>query len=111
MRTNERFRDAFMPWAGLALGTAGYFIQHQLGSDATFQDCRAGSPWVVIAGTIIGLLIIGLGALGSWRVYAARDEAPARRLVAVVSLLACALYAIGTILPFIAALVIPRCWA
>jgi len=40
-----------------------------------------------------------------------REEAPARRLVAVVGLLACALYAIGVILPSIAALVIPRCWA
>ena len=52
MRTGERIRDGFMPWAGLALGTLGYFIQHQLGSDAVFQDCRIGSPLVVIIGTI-----------------------------------------------------------
>ena len=111
MRAGERFRDGFMPWAGLALGTAGYFIQHQLGSDATFQDCRLGSPAIVIVGMLAGLAIIGLGALGSWRVYAAENEAPARKLVAIVSVMACALYAIGTILPFIAAMVIPRCWA
>jgi hypothetical protein len=103
-------RDGFMPWAGLALGTAGYFIQHQLGSDSTFQDCRVGSPWIVILGTLVGLLIIAAGALGSWRVYASDAETPARKLVAIVSLLACALYAIGTILPFIAAMVIPGCW-
>ena len=111
MRTNERIRDGFMPWAGLALGTFGYFFQHQLGSDATFQDCTVGSPWVVVLGTILGLLFIGAGAIGSWRLFASHSEAPARRLVAAVSLMACALYAIGTILPFIAALVIPRCWA
>jgi hypothetical protein len=100
-----------MPWAGLALGTTGFFLAHQLGSDSTFQDCRVGSPWMVIVGTVVGLAIIAAGALGSWRVYAAQAEAPARRLVAVVSLLSCALFALGIILPFIAALVIPRCFA
>jgi hypothetical protein len=110
MRT-ERFRDAFMPWAGLALGTAGFFVAHQLGSDATFQNCRTGSPCIVIVATILGLAIITLGALGSWRIHSARGESPARRLIATVSLLACALYAIGVLLPFMAALVIPGCWA
>jgi hypothetical protein len=104
-------RDRFMPWAGLALGTTGYFLAHQLGSDSTFQDCRVGSPWMVIVGTILGLAIVALGALGSWRVYAASGEGPARRLVAVVSVLSCALYALGIVLPLIAALVIPQCWA
>ena len=104
-------RDGFMPCAGLALGTLGYFVQHQLGSDATFQDCSVGSPWIVILGTVVGLLIIAVGALGSWRVFESHSEPPARRLVAAVGLMACALYAIGTVLPFIAALVIPRCWA
>jgi hypothetical protein len=106
-----RIRDGFMPWAGLALGTTGFFLAHQIGSDATFQDCRTGSPGVVILGTLIGLFLIAVGALGSWRIYAAEDEGPARRFVAIVSVLSCALYAIGVLLPFIAALVIPRCWA
>jgi hypothetical protein len=104
-------RDGFMPWAGLALGTAGYFIQHQLGSDSTFQDCRVGSPMMVIIGTVVALLIIGAGALGSWRVFASNSETPARRLVATISLLACALYVMGSVLPLIAAVVIPQCWA
>jgi hypothetical protein len=111
MKASERIRDGFMPWAGLALGTAGFFLAHQIGSDATFQDCRFGSPGIVILGTIIGLVAIGLGVLGSYRIYAASDEAPARRFVALVGLLACALYAIGVVLPLIAALIIPRCWA
>jgi hypothetical protein len=107
----ERIRDGFMPWAGLALGTIGFFLAHQIGSDATFQDCRVGSPLIVILGTLIGLSAIGVGALGSWRVYAAQDETPARMLIAVVGMLACALYLMGILLPFIAALVIPGCWA
>jgi uncharacterized membrane protein YidH (DUF202 family) len=107
----ERIRDGFRPWAGLALGTTGFFLAHQIGSDATFQDCRVASPLIVIVGTLIGLLVIGLGTLGSWRVYAAEGETPARTLIAVVGMLACALYVIGVLLPFVAALVIPGCWA
>lgn len=108
---SERIRDTFMPWAGLALGTVGYFLTHQIGSDSTFQDCRFSSPWIVILATLLGLTVIALGALGSWRVYASESETPARRLVATVGLLACALYTMGVVLPSIAALVIPRCWA
>ena len=109
MRTQE-IRDGFMPWAGLALGTVGYFIAHQVGGDSTFQDCRVGSPLVVIIGTLVALSIIGLGALGSWRVHVGEEEGQARRLVAIVGLMACALYSIGVMLPLIAALIIPRCW-
>ena len=106
----KSIRDGFMPWAGLAFGTTGYFLAHQLGGDSTFQDCRVGSPLMVIIAMLVGLAVIALGALGSWRVYA-DDEGPGRRIVAIVGLLADVLFAIGVILPFIAAMVIPRCWA
>ena len=108
--STERIRDRFMPWAGLALGTFGYFTAHQLGSDSTFQDCRVGSPLIVIIGTIVGLAIVAVGALGSWRVYGADAETPARRMIAIVSLMTCGLFTLGIVLPFIASLVIPRCW-
>lgn len=106
----ERIRDRFMPWSGLGLGTLGAGLAHQLGADSTFQDCRVGSPAIVIVATILGLLLIGLGALGSWRVYGAEGEPPARHLVATVSLMACMLFALAVILPFVAAMVIPGCW-
>jgi hypothetical protein len=106
----ERIRDRFMPWAGLALGTLGAGLAHQIGSEATFQDCTVGSPGIVIVGAIVGLLLVALGALGSWQVYNGDGEGPARRLVAVVSLMACGLFALAIVLPFIAAMVIPRCW-
>jgi hypothetical protein len=109
--TGERFRDAFMPWAGLALGTAGFFLAHQLGSDSVFQDWRVGSPLMVIVATVAGLALIALGALGSWRIYSTDTEAPARKLVAIVGLMASALFALGVVLPLVASLVIPRCWA
>jgi hypothetical protein len=107
----KTIRDGFMPWAGLALGTAGYFLFHQLGSDATFQDCRVGSPLIVIVAMLAGLAIVGLGAFGSFGVFRSESEAPSRRLVAAVSLLTCALFALAIILPFLASLIIPRCWA
>jgi hypothetical protein len=106
----ERARDRFMPWGGLALGTTGYFLAHQMGSDSTFQDCRVGSPWIVILGTILGLALIAVGGLASWSVYGDRDEGPPRRTVALVSVMASALFALGVILPFIASLILPGCW-
>lgn len=107
---SERFRDRFDPWAGIALGTLGAGIAHQLGSDSTFQDCRVGSPGIVLLATILGLALIGLGALLSWRVYGRENEGPSRHLLALVSLMASAIFAMAVILPFIASVLIPRCW-
>jgi hypothetical protein len=100
-----------MPWAGLALGTIGFFVQHQVGGDSVFQNCRTGSPWIALAAAVAALAIIGTGAFGSWGVFTAQAETPARRVVATVSLMACALYVIGTILSVIAVIIIPGCWA
>lgn len=107
----ERASQRFMPWAGLVLGTFGAGFAHQLGAASTFQDCHLGSPLIVVIGVVVGLILVGLGALGSWRVYAATDNVPSRRMIAAVSLMACGIYAVALILPFIASLVIPRCWA
>jgi hypothetical protein len=107
---SERIRDRFMPWAGLALGTLGAGLAHQIGADATFQDCEFSSPLIVILASVFGLVIVALGALGSWRVYAADGEGPSRRMIAIVSLMLCAIYALAIILPLIASLVIPSCW-
>jgi hypothetical protein len=107
----ERARDRFMPWGGLARGTHGVAVAHQLGGDSTFQNCDLGSPWIVIVGTILGLALIATGAFASWRVFGAEGEGPARRLIATVSLMAAALFALAILLPFVAAMVIPPCWA
>lgn len=107
----KAIRDGFMPWAGLALGTFGYFLVHQVGSDSTFQDCRVGSPLIVIVAAFVGLVIVWIGGFGSFRVFRSTDEAPSRRLVAAVSLLAVCLFTIAILLPIAASLIIPRCWA
>jgi hypothetical protein len=43
-------------------------------------------------------------------VFRNEEEAPSRRLVSVISLLACGLYVIAILLPVAASLIIPRCW-
>jgi hypothetical protein len=106
----ERIRDRFMPWSGLALGTLGAGLAHQIGADATFQDCHFSSPLIVTLGAILGLILVAVGAFGSWRVHATEGETPVRRFIAAVSLMSCAIYALAIVLPFIAAMMIPRCW-
>ena len=110
MRTT-RLRDLFLPWGGLALGTVGFFTAQQIGSDWTFEDCTVGSPWVVVVGMGIGLALIAIGAVASWRAFGAEREQSARRMIAAVSLMSAALFALAVLLPVVAALVIPRCWA
>ena len=106
----ERIRDRFMPWAGIALSTLGGGLAHQIGADSTFQDCAVGSPGIVFVATIVGIALVTIGALASWRVYVSDSEPPARRFVATVSLMASALFALAIILPFVASWIIPRCW-
>ncbi|HZC37904.1 MAG TPA: hypothetical protein VE221_04430 [Sphingomicrobium sp.] len=110
MRT-DRIRDRFTPWAGLALGASGFFLAQQLGAGSIFLNCRVGSPWMVILCTVLGLALIAVGAVASRRVFGAKGEASVRRTIAAVSLMSAALFALATLLPVIAALVIPPCWA
>ena len=102
--------DRLMPWGGIFAGTFGAGLAHQLGADSTFQDCTVGRPLVVTIAVIAGLAIVAVGAFASWRVFSADDETFARRLIASVSLMAAALFAIAVVLPFVAAMLIPRCW-
>ena len=108
--TARSIGDRLMPWGGIFAGTFGAGFAHQLGVDSTFQDCTVGSPLIVTIAVVVGLAIVGVGAFASWRVYAAEDETVPRRFIAAVSLMAAVLFAIAVILPFIAAMLIPRCW-
>jgi hypothetical protein len=106
----ERFRDAFAPWAGLAAATLGGAFAHQVGSQGVFDECNS-SPGLVLVVCLIGIAIAGAGALESWGVFRSSGEGPARKLVAAVSLATVALVAFAIILPIVASLVIPACYA
>jgi hypothetical protein len=105
----ERFREGFAPWAGLAAGTLGGALAHQVGSQGVFDECNS-SPALVLTVCAIGLFIIAAGAVESWGVFRADAEGPARRLVAAISLGTGALVVFAILLPAIASMVIPACY-
>jgi hypothetical protein len=102
--------DMLMPWAGLMTGVLAIGVAHQFGSDGQFDDCLAFSPvalWIV---SVLAIAATIAGAFASWRVFRNDREAPARKVVAIVSVGACALFVYAMILPLIAAVVIPPCF-
>jgi hypothetical protein len=110
MRRSKQIAGQFMPWAGLASGTAAAGIAHQFGSDGTFDHCAAISPVPLLIVSAIGLLVAIAGLAGSWSVLRDESQGAARRVIAIVSVGAAALFAFAMILPMIAALVIPPCF-
>jgi hypothetical protein len=106
----EHLREAFAPWAGLVSGVIGGAFSHQAGSQGVFDECNS-SPGLVILVCLVGLAIIAIGALESWPIARRQSEGPARRLIATISLATDALIAFAILLPVIAALVIPKCYA
>lgn len=101
----------FLPWAGLAAAFLGLAIYHQWGSDGVFDDC--GSYPTPALGLILlfALLLAGLGAFGSLGVARNSQDSVPRRFIAMVSVGAAALFCVAMILPFIASLLIPKCFA
>ena len=104
-------RRQLAPWAGLVAGAFGWAAAHQLGSNAVFDDCRAGAPSFLILIGLAGLaiaLIGGLVSLASWR----RDgETGGRRFVALVGAMLAALAAFAIVLQSAAVLILPPCAA
>ena len=110
MSTSGEMRDLFMPWAGLVAAVIGAGVAHQFGSEGTFDSCTAISPVPLLIVSLLCLLLTGAGALASWRVLREDLEAPARKLVATISVACSALFALAILLPMIASLVIPPCF-
>lgn len=109
MKIHE-LREQFMPWAGLVVGIFGIGFAHQFGSDSVFNECEVASPIPLLVAAVAGILITVLAAFVSWRVVSNRDEGPARRLIATISVGAAALLVFATLLPMIASLVLPPCF-
>lgn len=111
MTRGQRARELFVPWAGLAGAVLGAGFAHQAGSDSVFNDCFDSAPigvWIVC---IIGLLVALAGAWLSWPVFRDGEKGATRRTIALISLLTVALFAMAIVLPMIASLMIPRCFA
>ena len=99
----------FLPWSGIIGGFVGIAVVHQWGSAGLFNDCARYSP-AVMAGVLgVGLLCIGIGAMGSIGVAYHSHETPERRFIALVSLGCAALFAVAILLPGTAGAINPIC--
>jgi hypothetical protein len=108
--TRSEIRDQFLPWTGLLTGFAGWAITHQFGADSTFDNCAVAVPGPVLIVALLGIAAAVWGGLMSWGVLRDDKEAPARQVVASISVGAAALFVLAMLLPMIAALVIPPCF-
>lgn len=110
MKRSREIADLLTPWAGLMASFTALAIAHQYGTDGVFDDCLAVSPLRL---TIVSLLMIcatAAGALVSWQVIRNEREAATRKMIALISVGASALFALAMILPAVAALMIPPCF-
>lgn len=109
MKPGRGLAQVFLPWAGLVIGLPALAIVHQVGSEGTFNDCRAASPGPILAVALVGLLVCLAAGLGSWRSIG-RSNRPSRRLIGTISVGSAGLFAFAILLAMIAALVLPPCF-
>jgi enoyl-[acyl-carrier-protein] reductase (NADH) len=102
--------DLAMPWAGLVVGVIAFGVAHQFGSDGTFAHCLSISPGPLLTVSALAIVATIAGAFASWTVFRNEAEAPARKVVAIISIGSAAFFVLAMILPIVAALVIPRCF-
>ena len=110
MKRSSEVADLMLPWTGLVTGLVALAIAHQFGSDGVFDDCLAVSPVPLIAVSLLAIAATLIGGFASWRVLRNDSEAPARKVVAVISVGSAALFVLAMFLPIIAAAVIPPCF-
>jgi hypothetical protein len=110
VKRSQEFIDLALPWAGLAVGVTALGVAHQFGSDGTFDHCLSNSPVPVLLVSTAAILMTLGGAFASWTVFRDDAEAPARKVIAVVSIGSALLFVLAMILPVIAALMIPPCF-
>ncbi len=110
MKRSSEVADLLRPWAGLMVGLIALGIAHQYGSDGIFDDCAAISPGPLLIVSTLAVAAAAGGAFLSWPVFSSDFEAPARKVVAAISIGTSALFILAMILPMVAAVVIPPCF-
>lgn len=98
------------PWLGICGASVGWFLSHQLGSNAAFDDCRTGDAGYVLLVGLIGLLLAAAGGYFSWDVWR-RDEDPPRRFLGLVGLLLALVAIFAIVLQSVSGLILPDCLA
>ena len=109
MKADRSFRQAFMPWAGLAVSLLAVAFVHQFGSDNSFDHCWAAAPFPILFVAMIGLAACAVSGLVSWRSFRGESEV-ARRVIATISVGCAAVFGLAILLPMIATLMLPPCF-
>ena len=109
MKDGRTFGEAFMPWAGLAVGVIAVASVHQIGSDKSFDHCAAAAPGPILFVALVGLAACAIAGLFSWRSFRGETEV-ARRVIATISVGSAAVFGLAILLPMIATLMLPPCF-
>ena len=110
MSRARKAAELLLPWSALITGGVGWFLAHQIGSSALFDDCDA--PTMTLA-VLIGFLAVALtlaGGFGSFAVYRREAESETRRFIAAAAMLVGALLALATLLEAVSPLIIGSCF-
>lgn len=99
------------PWLGMLGAAVGWFLSHQLGSNAAFDDCRTGNAGYVLLVGLIGLALAAGGGFFSWDVWRRGDETQARRFLGLVGLLLALIAIFAIVLQSVSGLILPDCLA
>jgi hypothetical protein len=110
VKRSKEIADLLTPWAGLVIGIIALSVAHQYGSDGMFDDCLAVGRGALFVVSLLAIAATIAGAFVSWRVFNRPAEAPARKLIALVSVGASTFFALAMILPVLAAMMIPPCF-
>jgi hypothetical protein len=111
-RTRARLAG-LAPWAGLVAAGTGWGLHQQVVADALHFDCTRTAGATGIAWGLACVAIVLAGASVSWRARpaagASAGDAPLRRFIVHLGLMAAALATLGIGLNILAGLLLPGC--
>ena len=104
--------DLLAPWAGGFFGAAAWYGHQQGLGMLTYYACHGANPLSVLAASVLALAVTvgaGIWSLGAWRGGEAKPEFDQRRFLALVSVMAAALFTVVIVFQTLAGLLIPGC--
>lgn len=97
------------PFAGVIGGLVGWAVSDQLGSSLVIDDCRRGTPLVMVAIGLGGLAVAAFGGLVAHRIWRRGAASEGRRFVALIGMGVAAALALAILYQTVGTLIIPRC--
>ena len=97
------------PWLGLLLAALAWAADHQIGSDAIFDDCRRGTVGFVL---VVGLLCLAVdigGGLFSLAVWRGAEGSKGRLFLGLLGMLLAGFTGFAILLQSLSGLIIPPC--